>query len=256
MVSRKIIACVKFYFILSPLMNLFYAIEIKGNFGYFNEEEARHCVQVLRKKVGDLVHFVDGFGGYYQGKLVETGKKNCVAEILNNTANYGKRSYSLHLGIAPTKNIARFEWFLEKATEIGVDKITPLLCQHSERRKIRMDRLQKILITAMKQSLKAYLPKLNELLEFNQFMLASSSDCETAQKYIAHCLHEPENHLKNNFTKGQDVILVVGPEGDFSEEEIGLANAHGFRSITLGQSRLRTETAGIVACSMIDFLNE
>jgi len=237
-------------------MNLFYVPKIKGDFGYFSEEEARHCVQVLRTKVGESVHFVDGIGGYYKGRIVETGKRKCVVEILQKTANYGQRDYFLHLGIAPTKNIVRFEWLLEKATEIGVDEITPLLCEHSERRKIRMDRLQKILLAAMKQSLKAYLPQLNEPIQFQQFLLSKHTEQKAVQKYIAHCMDEPKTHLKNNFTKGRDVTLLVGPEGDFSKEEIGLANAHDFRSITLGKSRLRTETAGVVACQIINFLNE
>jgi len=163
-------------------MILFYTNTIDGNIARLDTEQARHCVQVLRKKEGDAISFVDGTGGFYEGLIQETGKKKCIIQILKTHHAYHKRPFKVHIAIAPTKNINRLEWFLEKATEIGIDEITPIICNHSERRKIRTDRLQKILIAAMKQSLKAYLPQLNEALPFKQFIQIPRTNYS---KYIA-----------------------------------------------------------------------
>ena len=151
-------------------MILFYTSDIEGNMATLGKEETRHCLQVLRKKAGDQLHFVDGIGGFYRGLILETTKNACRIEILDKKEAYQKRRFHLHIAIAPTKNINRLEWFLEKSTEIGIDEITPVICQQSERRKLRMDRLQKILLAAMKQSLKAYLPVLNDPVSFKQFI--------------------------------------------------------------------------------------
>lgn len=232
-------------------MILFYTNDIDGNIARLDPEQARHCVQVLRRKEGDAISFVDGEGGFYEGLIHETGKKKCIIQIIKTQQGFNRRSFKLHIAIAPTKNINRLEWFLEKATEIGIDEITPIICHHSERRKLRIDRLQKILIAAMKQSLKAYLPILHEPITFKQFIQLPRN---TSLKYIAQGAENAA--LKDNYVAKNDVLLLIGPEGDFSKEEIALAYKNGFAGIHLGKSRLRTETAGIVACHTLNLLNE
>ncbi len=235
-------------------MILFYATDIRDELIYFPEEEARHAVQVLRRQPGEAVTVVDGRGGWYEATLVEASKKHCVARIDRYVADYGRRPCQVHLAIAPTKNINRFEWFLEKATELGIDRITPLLCFHSERRNLRADRLEKILLAAMKQSLKAYLPQLDELTPFDRFIRREAEG--ERQRFIAYLGPRTKGHLKDNYRPGNDVTILIGPEGDFSEEEIDLALAHGYDGVSLGASRLRTETAGIAACHIANLLNE
>ena len=235
-------------------MILFYTENIEGKEAWLEQDEARHCVQVLRKREGDPIVFVDGHGGFYRGVIVETGKKTCKIEIKERQLDFQRRGFKLHIGIAPTKNITRFEWFLEKATEIGIDEITPLYCQHSERKHIRTDRLNKILISAMKQSIKAYLPLLNEMTDLSTFLTAQASALENG--FIAHCQEGVKPHLKDNYQAAQNVTILIGPEGDFSEREIGLALEAGFMAVSLGKNRLRTETAGVVACHAIQLMNE
>ena len=192
-------------------MNLFYTKNIKDGFAFLETEEARHCTQVLRKKVGDVITIVDGKGGWYTGAIVEASKKTCTIAIQNEQQAYNKRATHLHIAIAPTKNIARLEWFLEKATEIGIDEITPLLCARSERKKIRLDRLNKVLLTAMKQSLKAYLPKLNDWMTVKDFVQAKAAI--PTQKFIAHCAYEDNTHLKELYLPPKNIIILIGPEG-------------------------------------------
>ena len=235
----------KYYF--SCVMQLFYTSDIRGDFAYFNEEEARHCVQVLRHKVGDALQFVDGNGTFYEGKIIETGKKKCVLSIKKQEQAYTPGA-SIHIGIAPTKNISRFEWFLEKATEIGVQQITPVICQRSERKKIRGDRLSKILVSAMKQSLKATLPQFNPLTNFKSFIMGMERQKADTQRFIAFLNKEHSIHLKEKYESGKDVIILIGPEGGFTKEEVNWAKDRGYEIVSLGNSRLRTETAGIVAC--------
>ena len=231
-------------------MILFYTNNVDGNIAHLDVEQARHCVQVLRKKEGDAISFVDGKGGFYEGLIQETGKKKCVIQILKTYPAYQQRPFNLHVAIAPTKNINRLEWFLEKATEIGIDEITPIICHHSERRRIRTDRLQKILVAAMKQSLKAYLPQLNEPLPFKQFIQIPRN------KYSKYIAQGAENMpLKDNYQAPNNVLVVIGPEGDFSKQELEAAFANNFQGVNLGKSRLRTETAGIVACHTLNLLN-
>ncbi len=232
-------------------MILFYTDDVDGNIARLDVEQARHCVQVLRKKEGDAISFVDGTGNFYEGIIQETGKKKCVIQILKTHHSFNKRPFKLHIAIAPTKNINRLEWFLEKATEIGIDEISLIICNHSERRKVRTDRLRKILVSAMKQSLKAYLPILHEPISFKQFVQTPRINCS---KYIA---QGAENMpLKDNYEAPKDVLLLIGPEGDFSKQELTLAYANDFQGVNLGNSRLRTETAGIVACHTLNLLNE
>ena len=178
--------------------------------------------------------------------------KKCRLSILNVQKEDRRKNYWLHVAIAPTKSISRFEWFLEKATEIGIDEITPLLSEHSERKVVKFERSEKILISAMKQSQKAFLPKLNELTSFNEFIQKNSEK----QKFIAHCNDGEKNHLKNAIQKGNNMVILIGPEGDFSLEEVLEAKEKGFEEISLGDERLRTETAGIVACHTVNLIFE
>jgi 16S rRNA (uracil1498-N3)-methyltransferase len=235
-------------------MQLFFTKNIRNNIAELSEDEARHAVQVLRRKVGDVLHFTDGLGNLYTGKIVETGKKSCLVAIENTVENYSTHPYHLHVAIAPTKNMDRFEWFLEKTTEIGIDEITPLICQRSERTVVKTERLNGVLLSAMKQSLKTQLPKLNEAIGFQQFM---KRDTSNYQKFIAHCVDDAEKTpLSKMYQKGQNTVLLIGPEGDFSDAEISLALAQGFQAASLGNSRLRTETAGVVGCHTVSLLNE
>jgi 16S rRNA (uracil1498-N3)-methyltransferase len=233
-------------------MQLFYVREITGNEIVLDENESKHAIRVLRLNAGDKVWLVDGVGGFYTAEITEPHPKKCKLTILHAQKESCSRSFRLHIAIAPTKNNDRFEWFLEKATEIGIDEITPLLCEHSERKTIKPDRMEKILVSAMKQSLKAWLPKLNPLISLSEFMQRN----EDSQKFIAHCNKGEKVHLKNELKKEENVTILIGPEGDFSLMEVEQAHAAGFREISLGSSRLRTETAGVVACHIVNLVNE
>lgn len=233
-------------------MQLFYVPKISGAEVILNETESKHAVKVLRLQAGSKVQLIDGAGGFYETEIIEPHPKKCKLKIIRSKKDVGKRSFKIHLAIAPTKNIDRFEWFLEKCTEIGIDEITPLLCEHSERKTIKPERLEKILVSAMKQSLKAYLPKLNPLISFAEFI----NNEFTAQKFIAHCYEGEKPHLKNLVSKNKNVIILIGPEGDFSPSEVERAKTKGFSEISLGNSRLRTETAGVAACHIINLANE
>jgi len=232
-------------------MHIFYIANISGSKPHLEEKESGHAVRVLRLKKGNHVNLIDGKGGFYNAVITEANPKKCRLSILHSQQKYGKKNFKIHIAIAPTKNITRFEWFLEKATEIGIDEITPLLTENSERKTIKHDRLQKILISAMKQSQKAYLPKMNELTSFGKFI----KYCKEKEKFIAHCKNETP-HLKNIVKKETDVLILIGPEGDFSPEELQSSLSYGFKEITLGHSRLRTETAGVVACLVVNLINE
>jgi len=234
-------------------MQLFYTPHISGKQAIFQGEEARHAAQVLRKKAGDSIQFVDGKGSWYEGIIESVSKKECYISIQKEIETYNNRACQIHLAIAPTKNIARFEWFLEKATEIGIDKVSPIKCARSERKVIKNERLNKILISAMKQSLKATLPQLEELKTFKQW-LSELPEAEE-QRFIAHCIEEEKEHLKEKYKPGQNVLLMIGPEGDFTKEEVTQAIQKGFHPVTLGDSRLRTETAGIVGTHILNLLN-
>lgn len=233
-------------------MHLFYTPDIQGETLALPEEESRHCVRVLRLDKGDIIHLVDGRGNWYRCEITVPDSRRCEARLLEKQEGHGRRDFHLHVAIAPTKNIERTEWFLEKATEIGVDEITPLLCERSERRTIKADRLEKVVISAMKQSLKAYLPKLNPLTDFRQFAALPAD----GPRYIAHCEEGERKLLKEAYRRGENATILIGPEGDFSPSEIAWATRHGFIPVSLGDSRLRTETAGIVACHSIQFMNE
>jgi 16S rRNA (uracil1498-N3)-methyltransferase len=234
-------------------MQLFFTQNIHNNIAILEEDEARHAIQVLRKRVGDTVSLTDGLGNWYEGDIIELNKKNCVVGIKTIRETYNKRAFYLHIAIAPTKNIDRFEWFLEKATEIGIDEITPLICQRSERTIIKPERLRGVIASAMKQSLKAYLPKLNESIDFQHFIKQDFSFYK--KKSIAYCNDDTTPPLSIGYEKGSSSVILIGPEGDFSELEVQTAFEQNFGGVGLGKSRLRTETAGIVACHTLNFLN-
>ncbi len=233
-------------------MNIFFASNIVGDVLEFDEEEIRH-LQVLRYGRQDQIQVVDGKGNWYVAELVDLSKKRAVAKVIERTSSSQRKPYHLHLAIAPTKNIDRLEWFLEKATEIGVDEITPILCRNSERTQVRLDRLEKILLSAMKQSLKVFLPKLNPLTPLKTFI--QEQENFVGQKCIAWISDPPGKLLQQTYVSGQNVIVVIGPEGDFAPDEIELAQQHNFVPVSLGQSRLRTETAGVVAVHTIELMN-
>ena len=233
-------------------MNIFYTPDISEKTYTLEESESKHCIRVLRYSKGDELTMVDGKGGWYRAIILDPNPKRCVVEVIQSISDFEKRNYHLHMAVAPTKNIDRFEWFLEKATEIGIDEITPLLCEHSERKQIKSDRLEKVLVAAMKQSLKAFLPKLNNLTTFESFLMQATAD----SRFIAHCGEGDKPYLFNVIEPKQKVLILIGPEGDFSLSEIQNAVKKGYKEISLGSSRLRTETAGVVATQIINLVNE
>lgn len=234
-------------------MQLFYNKDLvqNGTEIRFSKEESRHIVKVLRKTVGDFLHITNGVGWLFSAEITLADIKNCVAKITSAILQ-PKRSYKLHLAVAPTKMNDRYEWFLEKATEIGIDSISPIICDNSERKVIKTDRYEKILQSAMKQSLHCYLPKLNDPISFKALMTKEF----TGQKFIAHCEETNRRSLKQSLEPKQDITILIGPEGDFSPKEIELALQHNFTPVTLGETRLRTETAAIVACHSVIYTNE
>lgn len=233
-------------------MQLFYTTHIEDQLAFLAGEEAKHCVQVLRHRVGDEINLMDGLGGNYRACIIEATKKKVSLRILSQQKTYLHRGAKLHLAVAPTKNISRFEWFLEKATEIGIDEITPILCQRSERKIIKPARLEKIILAAAKQSKNTILPRLHPMTKLGAFL--KTEKIEPIQKFIAHCEKDNEIHLMEKYKADQDVIILIGPEGDFSPEEIKQSFENGYAPISLGASRLRTETAGIVACHTVNLL--
>ena len=233
-------------------MHVFYAPDINPPHPYtLSEDESKHAIRVLRLGEMDLVSLIDGKGNQYVGRVVSTHVKRCTLAIETGTP-HPPLPYGLHIACAPTKNIDRFEWFLEKATEIGISRITPLLCKRSERKHIKPERLEKILVSAMKQSLRAHLPILDPLTSFTDFVNSELS----GERFIAHCEEGAKPSLQSSISPQQNGIILIGPEGDFSPEEIALAESNDFRPISLGKSRLRTETAALVACHTLSLINE
>lgn len=233
-------------------MQLFYNPNITQNDSTFSfdKDESRHIVKVLRKKIGDSIHITNGKGWLFNAELTLADIKHCSVTIVSKTQQE-KRNYNLHLAVAPTKMNDRYEWFLEKATEIGINEITPIICDNSERKVVKLERFEKIIQSAMKQSLQYYLPKLNAPIAFKDFIQQDLPN----QKYIAHCEDTDKTSLKSQLKPKTDALILIGPEGDFSVKEIETALANHFIPVTLGNTRLRTETAGIVACHMVAFVN-
>lgn len=233
-------------------MNLFYTADIDSEIYTLNEDESKHIIKVLRLKLGSFINLTNGKGTFYKVEIIDDNPKRCIVKVVEFEENVGKRNFKLHIAIAPTKNIERFEWFLEKATEIGIDEITPIICRNSERDSVKTERLNKVIVSAMKQSLKAYCPILNEPIKFSEFLKNQSFK----NKFIAHCDKGERVSLKEKYIPGSDALILIGPEGDFNSDEINTAIKNGYKEIHLGKSRLRTETAGVVACQTINFLNE
>lgn len=227
-------------------MHLFYCPHIEGNSVVLEEQESKHAIRVLRLVRGDHVILVDGRGGWYEAVISDDHPKRCRFQVQSYTPDHGPLSYSLHMAVAPTKNLDRFEWFLEKATEIGITEITPLICARSERRQVKLERLEKILVSAMKQSLKAYKPIINMPVTMDEFI---GTDRQGSLG-IAHCYPRERIDIKELDYSGI-YTLLVGPEGDFSEKEVRLAMEAGYIPFHLGDSRLRTETAALYITSAI-----
>ena len=234
-------------------MQLFYNSELTEDQKQiqFSKEESKHIVKVLRKSIGDTLHITNGKGVLFTAEITLADQKNCVA-IITSSKVQSKRNYQLHLAVAPTKMNDRFEWFLEKATEIGVDSITPIICANSERRIIKKERYEKILQSAMKQSLHCYMPLLHSAMSFNAFLEKDHK----GQLYIAHCEDSKKLSLKKLLQPEINTTILIGPEGDFSTTEIEQALRQNFIAVSLGETRLRTETAAIVACHTVAFVNE
>ena len=236
-------------------MQLFYTRDIEPHHQTFllNEEESKHAIRVLRLQAGDAIHLVDGRGAMYKTEIIDAHPKRTTLKIITVTEEYQKPKYTIHLAVAPTKNIDRIEWFLEKATEIGLSEFTPIICEHSERKEVKRDRLEKVAIAAMKQSLKAYLPRVNEAISFQKFIQEASST--SATKGMAHCVDADKKFISDSFSKDGEYLILIGPEGDFSEKEISQALSAGFIPLSLGEARLRTETAALAAVLEVSLLN-
>lgn len=233
-------------------MHLFYTPDVNTDFYILSEEESKHCTRVLRLGQGDTVYLVDGVGGMYTAIIQDANQKKCQLQVIDKQIEYGKLPYITHIAVAPTKNIDRMEWFIEKAVEIGVSEITFLLCEHSERRQLRLDRLEKIAVSAMKQSQKGYLPLLNELTPYYRFIQKALPE----YTFIAHLEDDATKSIKEHYQYGKPHCILIGPEGDFSAGEIDAAYKAGIQPVTLGKSRLRTETAALVACHTLNVLHD
>lgn len=234
-------------------MQLFYTPEISsGNTTFsFDKEESRHIVKVLRKKEGDTIQITNGKGYIFTSEISFANEKKCEVKIISEVEQPAL-PYRLHLAVAPTKMNDRYEWFLEKATEIGITEITPLICEHSERTVFKADRFEKILQSAMKQSLQYHLPILHEPVAYTAFINQQRS----GQLFIAHCEETDKKLLKNELQPMQEITILIGPEGDFSTKEIELALSKNYVPVSLGNTRLRTETAAVVAAHSVAFVNE
>ncbi len=232
-------------------MQLFHEPDILENGGFLNPTESNHCVRVLRHQEGDKIYILDGKGTLYEGVIEVASSKKCQIKIISTQKKEEKRP-KLHIAVAPTKSIDRIEWFLEKAAEIGVNEITPIICKNSERKIVKNERLDKILISAIKQSKDYWKPLLNEQLDFEKFIKQDF----TGQKYIAHCISNEESHLFDALKKDENVMILIGPEGDFTQNEVDLALNNGFIPISLGEKRLRTETAALYATTILNLKNK
>jgi len=234
-------------------MQIFYAPGISGNKYFLNDKESKHCIRVLRMDKGDPVRLIDGKGNLYEGIISDPDKKECGISITTVIHDFEKRDYRLNIAISPIKNPERFEWFVEKSVEIGINEITPLICHNTEKQSIKTERINNLIISAMKQSVKAAKTELNESYIFTEFIGKITKEV----KMIAHCNETiSRKSIADVCFKNNDAIILIGPEGDFTQDEIRLAIANGFISVHLGRSRLRTETAGVAACHSIYFINQ
>ena len=231
-------------------MNLFYQPLIPQGALHLDPDESRHAIKVLRKRNGDLIRVTDGKGVFYEGIITDADAHQCTFDI-HTTVPDREKNFRIHICISPTKNADRIEWFVEKAVEFGVDEITLLQCDHTERQHLKVERLNKTAVSAMKQSLKAKLPIIHPITDFRNVLISTNDE----QKYIAHVDERNQQHLQQLVERGHSYLVLIGPEGDFSADELTLADAHGFKKVSLGPSRLRTETAGIAACHILNLAN-
>ncbi|MDO5523696.1 MAG: 16S rRNA (uracil(1498)-N(3))-methyltransferase [Bacteroidia bacterium] len=229
---------------------IFYSPDIRQT-QQLPEQESQHCVKVLRMKEGDKLTVTDGAGFFYDCTLTHAHHKHCLVEIEREISQPKTWNFYLHLAFAPTKNMDRTEWFAEKATETGIDRLTPLLCRYSERKELKTERLEKIAVAAMKQSRQAVLPEIDTTMRFHDFI----SQPFNGRKFIAHCYPSEKKQLAQAYRKHENALILVGPEGDFSEEEVQAAIDSGFEPISLGENRLRTETACFAAIHTIHVIN-
>ncbi len=233
-------------------MHIFYTPNITNDFYTLSQEESKHCVKVLRLKIGEKVQLINGKGKLFVTEITDNNPKKCVVKVIETIEKESRKNYKIHIAVTPVKNINRFETFLEKVTEIGVDKIIPFVSSFSERKIIKSERLEKVIISAIKQSKSLFKPVFSDLKKFEDIIQINF----TGEKYIAHCYNSnTKKHIKEVYKKGKDVLILIGPEGDFSKEEVQQAVSKGFKEVKLSDARLRTETAGIVAAGIIDFMN-
>lgn len=229
-------------------MQLFYSNQISGEQITLSDDEFRHCIKVLRHTNGDEIYVTDGVGNLYTTQIDSIAKHHCTATIIN-TQHFDATQNGLHVAVAPTKNTDRIEWTVEKLVEIGVEKISFIHCEHSERKVLKTERLKKIALSAMKQSLKYRMPQLGELIKFKDFI----NEVDTSQNlFIGYCETEQTAYLPTQTFTHANTLVLIGPEGDFSPEEVAMAKQAGFVPVSLGKSRLRTETAAIVAATLIN----
>lgn len=233
-------------------MQLFYNPYLDKSVSQFTfpEEESKHIIKVLRKKTDDILHITNGKGQLFEAKIMDANPKRCKAQVISK-ANKHQGRYWFHLVVAPPKSNDRYEWILEKATEIGVNEITPIICERSERKTVKHERSEKVVQSAMKQSLRSYLPQLNEAIPFKDYLQQDKKGL----LFIAHCADDERVDLKRRVAPDSDITVLIGPEGDFSDIEIKAAEDKGFLPVSLGEARLRTETAAIVACTTVNNIN-
>ena len=238
-------------------MELFYSRDIEGGFCRLDQDESGHCIKVLRHRSGDEISVIDGCGTLYRCRITSDSHKGVEAAVLSSEEGWGGHPYRLHLAVCPTKSNDRYEWFAEKACEIGFDELSPIIGEHSERKVLKTQRVEKILVSAAKQSLKAAVPTVNEPISVKEFIKAAEAETDTL-KLIAYCFEDervPRRSIKEvlNSFEGEDIIIMIGPEGDFSHSEAEAALAAGFIPVHLGDSRLRTETAALTAAASAYF---
>ncbi|MBQ6237483.1 MAG: 16S rRNA (uracil(1498)-N(3))-methyltransferase [Bacteroidales bacterium] len=232
-------------------MQLFFSDDIESDICTLSDDESRHCIKVLRMAAGDELFLTDGRGTLCRCRILDAHPKACTVEVVERTRDYGRHSFFLHIAIAPTKNTARTEWFVEKAVEMGIDRISPIVCDHSERCVLKKERLDKIAVSAVKQSLKAYLPEIDPPTPVTE-LIDSPFD---GQRFIAYCDGDHRTPLHSAYKPGSNALILIGPEGDFSPSEVQRALSAGFIPVTLGSSRLRTETAALAATAFFNLSN-
>lgn len=230
-------------------MNLFYQPRIPQGISYLDADESRHCVKVLRHTVGDLLRITDGQGFFYDAVITKADDRQCIFRITEKIVQ-PLRDFTIHIAVSPTKNADRIEWFVEKAVEFGVDTISIVECENTERTYLKKERLEKVAVSAMKQSLKATLPRIEGLLSFQNILGSNATE-----KFIAYVDQQNPDHLQTMATSGKHYLVLIGPEGDFSADELNAALQNGFKKVSLGPSRLRTETAGLAACHILNLIN-